>query len=69
MLVAYLIGAGGPELLGILHDLTGSFTLGYVVVLGITLLALVTVPAFRPGRMIDDAPAPEPVRPAEQPAG
>jgi MFS transporter, CP family, cyanate transporter len=69
MLVAYLIGAGGPELLGVLHDLTGSFTLGYVVVLGITLLALVTVPAFRPGRMIDDAPAPEPVQPAEQPAG
>lgn len=61
MLVAYLVGAGGPELLGVLHDLTGSFTLGYVVVLVVTLLALVTVPAFRPGRMIDEVPEPEPV--------
>ena len=34
MLVAYLAGAGGPELLGVLHDLTGSFTAGYVAVLG-----------------------------------
>lgn len=68
MLVAYLAGAGGPALLGVLRDLTGSFTVGYVAVLVLTLLVLGTVPAFRPGRTIDDAAVPVPARPAETPA-
>jgi CP family cyanate transporter-like MFS transporter len=65
MLVAYLAGAGGPALLGVLHDLTGSFTVGYVAVLVLTLLVLVTVPAFRPGRTIDDASGSVPAQEAE----
>jgi CP family cyanate transporter-like MFS transporter len=68
MLVAYSAGAAGPAVLGVLHDLTGSFTLGYSVVLGLAVLVLVTVPALRPGRTIDDAAAPEPSRAAESPA-
>jgi CP family cyanate transporter-like MFS transporter len=54
MLVAFLAGAAGPALLGTLHDLTGSFAAGYGAVLGLTLLVLVTIPALRPGRTIDD---------------
>jgi MFS transporter, CP family, cyanate transporter len=54
MLVAYSAGAAGPAVLGVLHDLTGSFTVGYTAVLGLTLLVLGTVPALRPGRTIDD---------------
>jgi CP family cyanate transporter-like MFS transporter len=58
MLVAYLAGAAGPALLGVLRDVTGSFTTGYVVVLVLTVLVLGSVPAFRPGRTIDDATGP-----------
>jgi CP family cyanate transporter-like MFS transporter len=70
MLVAYVAGAAGPALLGVLHDLTGGFTVGYIAVLGLTLLALLTIPAFRPGRTIDDLPlrATEPGQAAEFPA-
>ena len=54
MLVAFLAGAAGPALLGLLHDLTGTFMSGYATVLVLTLLLLVSVPAFRPGRTIED---------------
>jgi CP family cyanate transporter-like MFS transporter len=70
MLVAYVAGAAGPALLGVLHDLTGSFTTGYAVVLGIAVLVLGTVPAFRPGRTIEDGVPAEGQAPAaaESPA-
>ncbi len=52
MLVGYPLGALAPLLLGVLHDATGSFNPGYVVVLGITLATLAIVPVFRPGRSL-----------------
>jgi CP family cyanate transporter-like MFS transporter len=54
MLVAFLAGASGPALLGLLRDLTGSFVAGYATVLVLTVLLLVSVPVLRPGRTIDD---------------
>src|SRR3954451_8996327 len=67
MLVAFLAGASGPALLGVLRDLTGTLVAGYAVVLGLTALLLPTIPVFRPGRTIDDARRPEP-EPAREPA-
>jgi MFS transporter, CP family, cyanate transporter len=58
MLVAFLAGASGPALLGLLHDLTGDFVAGYVTVLVLTVLTLLSVPALRPGRTIDDERVP-----------
>jgi len=52
MVVAYPVGALAPLLLGFLHDVTGSFDPGYLVVLGVTLIGVATIPAFRPGRSI-----------------
>ena len=57
MLIAFLAGAAGPALLGLLHDATGTFTAGYATVLGLVLLTLASVPVLRPGRTIDDGPA------------
>ena len=57
MLIAYCAGAFAPVLLGVLHDLTGSFVVGYSVVLATAAAVLVTIPVFRPDRTIDD---PEP---------
>lgn len=54
MLVAFLAGAAGPALLGLVHDLTGSFVAGYAAVLGLTVLLFVSIPVFRPGRTIED---------------
>jgi CP family cyanate transporter-like MFS transporter len=58
MLVAFLAGASGPALLGLLHDLTGDFVAGYATVLVLTVLTLLSVPVLRPGRTIDDERAP-----------
>jgi CP family cyanate transporter-like MFS transporter len=54
MFVAFLAGATGPAVLGLLHDVTGSFTTGYAAVLGLTLLLFASIPVFRPGRTIVD---------------
>lgn len=54
LLVAFLAGALGPFVMGLLRDLSGGFTLGYSVMLGLTLLMLVVVAANRPGRSIRD---------------
>jgi CP family cyanate transporter-like MFS transporter len=52
LLVAFLTGALGPFVLGLLKDLSGGFTLGYSVMLALTLSMLVVVAAHRPGRSI-----------------
>lgn len=61
MLVAYPLGACAPLLLGFLHDVTGSFNPGYVVVLVVTLCSIATIRVFRPGRSLGST---ELVRPA-----
>lgn len=53
MLIAYPMGALAPLLLGFLHDVTGGFEAGYLVVLGITVLTLASVRVFRPGRGLE----------------
>jgi CP family cyanate transporter-like MFS transporter len=58
MLIAFLAGASGPALLGLLHDLTGSFVAGYATVLALTALLLLSVPVLRPGRTIADERVP-----------
>jgi CP family cyanate transporter-like MFS transporter len=68
MLVAYSAGAAGPAVLGVLHDLTGSFRVGYTVILGLAVVVLGAVPALRPGRTIDDVGVPASAPAAESPA-
>jgi CP family cyanate transporter-like MFS transporter len=68
MLVAFLAGASGPALLGVLRDLTGTLVAGYAAVLGLTALLLLTIPVFRPGRTIDDVAVSTPAQAAESPA-
>jgi CP family cyanate transporter-like MFS transporter len=52
MLVAYPTGAAAPLLLGFMHDLTGTFASGYLVIFGVTLVTLATVPVFHPRRSL-----------------
>jgi len=53
LMIAFLVGALGPVVLGVLHDLTGSFRPGYAVMLALATALVLTVPAFRPGRTLD----------------
>ncbi|WP_182377726.1 MFS transporter [Nocardioides sp. WS12] len=52
ILIAYLVGATGPALLGILREATGGFTAGYAVLLAIGILSLLSVPMFGPQRRL-----------------
>ncbi|MFV0457496.1 MAG: CynX/NimT family MFS transporter [Actinomycetales bacterium] len=52
MLVAYVLGAVGPLLLGVLRDLTGGFTAGYLSLVVICVGGLAVIPALRPGRTL-----------------
>ena len=52
MLVAYLVGATGPALLGSLREATGDFTTGYAFLFMVGILSLASVPVFRPGRRL-----------------
>lgn len=52
ILVAYLAGALGPVVLGLLRDLTGGFGAGYGAMLGLAVLMLAGLPAYRPGRTV-----------------
>ncbi len=56
MLVAYPLGALAPLMLGFLHDLTGSFAPGYLIVLLVAAVTLAVVPALRPGRSMSNSP-------------
>lgn len=60
LLVGFLAGAAGPVVLGVLRDLTGGFTAGYAVMLGLTIALLACTPVYRPGRTIHDATEPVP---------
>lgn len=53
LLVAFLAGALGPFVLGLLRDLTGGFFAGYAMMLGVALLMLAAVPVYRPDRTIE----------------
>ncbi|MFW6773880.1 CynX/NimT family MFS transporter [Nocardioides sp. CPCC 205120] len=52
VLVAYLAGALGPLVLGVLRDLTGGFAAGYGVMLALSVVVLGAVAAYRPGRSV-----------------
>ena len=67
LLVAFLAGALGPLVMGVLRDLTGGFTAGYSVMLGFSVLMLAATVLYRPGRTIEDA-APAVARSAAQQA-
>lgn len=51
-LVAFLAGALGPIVLGVLRDLTGGLAAGYSVMLALSVVVLVSTLAYRPGRTI-----------------
>jgi len=53
LMVAFLVGALGPVVLGWLHDLTGSLVAGYAVMVALSVGLALTLPAFRPGRTLD----------------
>ena len=58
LLVAFLAGALGPLVLGGLRDLTGGFSAGYGVMLGLSVLMLAATVVYRPGRTIHDTTGP-----------
>ena len=53
LMVAFLVGALGPVVLGWLHDLTGSLVAGYAVMVALSVGLVFTLPQFRPGRTIE----------------
>ena len=53
LMVAFLVGALGPVLLGWLHDVTGSLVAGYAVMVALSTGLAFTLPVFRPGRTLD----------------
>ncbi|QIG44643.1 MFS transporter [Nocardioides anomalus] len=61
-LVAFIAGAAGPVVLGLLRDLTGGFTAGYAVMLGLSVAMLALTVVYRPGRTIEDVAEPVPAR-------
>ncbi|WP_026928346.1 CynX/NimT family MFS transporter [Granulicoccus phenolivorans] len=52
LLVSYLLGAGGPFLIGLTRDLTGSFVPGYAILLGAAVLFGLLVPFLNPRRRV-----------------
>jgi CP family cyanate transporter-like MFS transporter len=53
LMVAFLVGALGPVVLGWLHDLTRSLVAGYAVMVALSVGLAFTLPAFRPERTLD----------------
>jgi MFS transporter, CP family, cyanate transporter len=51
-LVSYTVSALGPILVGVLHDLTGAFTIGFWALTILAFANLLIVPFLRPGRRI-----------------
>jgi CP family cyanate transporter-like MFS transporter len=57
-LVAYAVAALGPLAVGLLHDITGGFRAGFLVMTSVGVVQLGLVVALRPGRTIADARRP-----------
>jgi MFS transporter, CP family, cyanate transporter len=53
LMIAFLVGASGPVVLGWLHDVTGTLVAGYAVMVALSVGLALTLPAFRPGRTIE----------------
>jgi MFS family permease len=51
MLAALAGGAAGPWVTGVLHDITGSYTAGFVVGIGVSVVAAVTIWLASPGKV------------------
>lgn len=54
LLVAFLSGALGPLVLGVLSDLTGDLRAGYGAMLALSVAALALVARITPGRSVED---------------
>jgi CP family cyanate transporter-like MFS transporter len=53
-LLSYTFAGLGPVLVGVLHDATGGFTIGFLVLFVLGLAQLAIVPALRPGLRLSD---------------
>ncbi|MCW2526340.1 MAG: major facilitator superfamily 1 [Pseudonocardiales bacterium] len=53
-LIGYLVAATGPLVVGLTHDLTGGFKLGYLVLSAVAVVNLALVFVLRPGRSLDE---------------
>jgi MFS family permease len=51
MLAALAGGAAGPWVTGVLHDITGSYTAGFVVGIGVSVVAAITIWLASPGKV------------------
>ncbi|MBC7590193.1 MAG: MFS transporter, partial [Salinibacterium sp.] len=52
--IAYAVGALGPLILGLLHDLTGDWTVPLAFLLATTLLTLISAVALARPRVVED---------------
>jgi CP family cyanate transporter-like MFS transporter len=50
--VGYVVASAGPVLIGVIHDATGNFRTGYVVLFLVSLGHMSLIPFLRPGRSI-----------------
>jgi MFS family permease len=64
MLAALAGGAAGPWVTGVLHDITGSYTAGFVVGIGVSVVAAVTIWLASPGKVRAVAGRSHLIRPA-----
>lgn len=53
-LLAYVVAAFGPLAVGLLHDVTGGFAAGFLVIAGVQAIQFVGLVPLRPGRTIAD---------------
>jgi MFS transporter, CP family, cyanate transporter len=51
MAISYVVGAAGPVVIGLLHDVTGSFTCSSWLMVGIALTMIAICPSLRPASM------------------
>ena len=53
--LGYTLAAFGPITIGLLHDLTGGYRVGYLVLFVVSLIVVGVTPKLRPGRVIVEA--------------
>ena len=58
-LLSYTFAALGPLLVGVLHDLTGGFAVGFWALFALSVAHLAVVPGLRPGRTVADRLRPQ----------